>query len=95
MNFVARSRSIFLFPVGRAKSPTWMHRVGLSPDGKDEQVDPEKTATVRQARALLDDARLKLDRARSLLEKGVIAQVWPKVKVEGHAEEVLEAARKL
>jgi peroxiredoxin Q/BCP len=28
-------------------------------------------------------------------EQGVIAQVWPKVKVEGHAEEVLEAARKL
>ncbi|HVT55551.1 MAG TPA: thioredoxin-dependent thiol peroxidase [Xanthobacteraceae bacterium] len=27
--------------------------------------------------------------------KGVIARVWPKVKVEGHAEEVLEAARKL
>jgi membrane fusion protein, multidrug efflux system len=49
-------------------------RVGLTPDGKDEQVDPEKTATVRQARALLDDARLKLDRAKSLLEKGVIAQ---------------------
>jgi RND family efflux transporter MFP subunit len=49
-------------------------RVGLSPDGKDEQVDPEKTATVRQARALLDDAKLKLERARSLLEKGVIAQ---------------------
>jgi RND family efflux transporter MFP subunit len=49
-------------------------RVGLSPDGKDEQVDPEKTATVRQARALLDDAKLKLERAKSLLEKGVIAQ---------------------
>ena len=49
-------------------------RVGLTPDGKDEQVDPEKTATVRQARALLDDAKLKLERARSLLEKGVIAQ---------------------
>jgi len=49
-------------------------RVGLSPDGKDEKVDPENTATVRQARALLDDARLKLDRAKSLLEKGVIAQ---------------------
>jgi peroxiredoxin Q/BCP len=28
-------------------------------------------------------------------EKGVIARVWPKVKVEGHAEDVLEAARKL
>lgn len=49
-------------------------RVGLTPDGKDEQVDPEKTATVRQARALLDDAKLKLERAKSLLEKGVIAQ---------------------
>ena len=49
-------------------------RVGLSPDGKDEKVDPENTATVRQARALLDDARLKLERAKSLLAKGVIAQ---------------------
>ena len=27
--------------------------------------------------------------------KGRIAQVWPKVKVDGHAEEVLEAARAL
>ena len=27
--------------------------------------------------------------------KGRIAQVWPKVSVEGHAEEVLEAARTL
>ena len=49
-------------------------RVGLSPDGKDEQVDPDKTATVRQARALLDDAKLKLERAKALLAKGVIAQ---------------------
>jgi RND family efflux transporter MFP subunit len=49
-------------------------RVGLSPDGADEQVDAEKTATVRQARALLDDAKLKLERAKSLLAKGVIAQ---------------------
>lgn len=28
-------------------------------------------------------------------EKGKIAQVWPKVKVKGHAEEVLEAAKSL
>lgn len=27
--------------------------------------------------------------------KGIVAQVWPKVKVEGHAEEVLAAARAL
>ncbi|MFL6276413.1 MAG: efflux RND transporter periplasmic adaptor subunit [Blastocatellia bacterium] len=49
-------------------------RVGLSPDSKDEKVEPENTATVRQARALLDDAKLKLERAKSLLAKGVIAQ---------------------
>jgi peroxiredoxin Q/BCP len=28
-------------------------------------------------------------------EKGRVARVWPKVKVDGHAEEVLEAARAL
>lgn len=28
-------------------------------------------------------------------EKGRIARVWPKVRVDGHAEEVLEAARAL
>ena len=28
-------------------------------------------------------------------EKGKIAQVWNKVKVKGHAEEVLEAAKAL
>lgn len=27
--------------------------------------------------------------------KGIVAQVWPKVKVEGHAEDVLAAARAL
>src|SRR6266699_3391059 len=34
-------------------------RVGLSADGKDDRIDPEKTGTVRQAQALLDDAKLK------------------------------------
>jgi peroxiredoxin Q/BCP len=28
-------------------------------------------------------------------EKGRIARVWPKVKVDGHAEDVLEAVRAL
>ena len=28
-------------------------------------------------------------------EKGVVRKVWPKVKVNGHAEEVLEAAKAL
>ena len=31
-------------------------RLGLSPDGKDDRVDPEKTPGVRQARAMLDTA---------------------------------------
>ena len=31
-------------------------RVGLSPEGKDDRIDPEKTGTVRQAQALLDGA---------------------------------------
>ena len=31
-------------------------RLGLSPAGKDEKVDPEQTAIVRQARAVLDEA---------------------------------------
>jgi thioredoxin-dependent peroxiredoxin len=37
-----------------------------------------------------------IDRVTYLVDRqGKIAQVWPKVKVDGHAEEVLEAARAL
>lgn len=49
-------------------------RVGLSPDGKDDRVTPEQTGTVRQARALLDEARVSRDRAARLVEQGVIAR---------------------
>jgi RND family efflux transporter MFP subunit len=49
-------------------------RVGLPPEGKDDRIDPEKTGTVRQAQALLDDARLKLERAESLFKRGVLAK---------------------
>jgi len=49
-------------------------RVGLSPEGKDDRIDAEQTGTVRQARAVWDDARLKRERAASLLAQGVIAQ---------------------
>lgn len=49
-------------------------RVGLSPEGKDDRIDPVETGTVRQARAVLDDARQKRERAASLLGQGVIAQ---------------------
>jgi multidrug efflux pump subunit AcrA (membrane-fusion protein) len=49
-------------------------RLGLTPDGTDDKVDPENTATVRQARAVLDEARFSRDRAARLVEQGVIAK---------------------
>ncbi|HYK20192.1 MAG TPA: efflux RND transporter periplasmic adaptor subunit [Pyrinomonadaceae bacterium] len=49
-------------------------RLGLDPSGADDNVDPEKTATVRQARAVLDEARFNRDRAARLVEQGVIAK---------------------
>jgi RND family efflux transporter MFP subunit len=49
-------------------------RLGLAPDGADDNVDPEKTATVRQARAVLDEARFARDRAAKLVEQGIIAK---------------------
>ena len=49
-------------------------RLGLAPTGTDDRVDPEQTATVRQARAVLDEARHNRDRAARLVEQGVIAK---------------------
>lgn len=49
-------------------------RLGLSPDGRDDRIDPEKTSTVRQARAVYDEARVSRDRAARLVEQGVIAR---------------------
>src|SRR5436853_5169096 len=47
-------------------------RVGLSPDGTDDRVTAEETGTVRQAKAVLDDAKLKRERAAKLVQQGVI-----------------------
>ena len=49
-------------------------RLGLAPDGTNDLVDPEKTATVRQARAVLDEARFNRDRSARLVEQGIIAK---------------------
>ena len=49
-------------------------RLGLSPEGSDDRVDPEKTGTVRQARALMDEALQARKRALTLVEQGVIAR---------------------
>lgn len=47
-------------------------RLGLSPDGADDHVSAEETGTVRQARAVLEDAKSKRDRAGRLVQQGVI-----------------------
>jgi RND family efflux transporter MFP subunit len=49
-------------------------RLGLSPDGTNDNVNPDQTATVRQARAVLDEARFNRERAAKLVEQGVIAK---------------------
>jgi RND family efflux transporter MFP subunit len=47
-------------------------RLGLPPDGTNEDVELEQTAPVRQARAQMDGARNRLDRAIQLSEKGLL-----------------------
>lgn len=49
-------------------------RLGLAPDGNDDRIDPEKTSTIRQARAVYDEAKFNRDRAARLVEQGVIAK---------------------
>lgn len=49
-------------------------RVGLPPEGKDDRIVTEETGTVRQAQALLDDAKVKRDRAEALVKRGVLAK---------------------
>jgi RND family efflux transporter MFP subunit len=46
-------------------------RLGLSPDGADDRVSAEETGTVRQAKAVLEDAKSKRDRAARLVQQGV------------------------
>ena len=49
-------------------------RLGLPATGSDERVDPEQAAIVRQARAMLDDARLTRDRSVKLAQQDLIAR---------------------
>lgn len=46
-------------------------RLGLPPDGSNDTVDPEQTAVVREARAVLDEAALTQSRARTFFEQGI------------------------
>ncbi|MDT5157224.1 MAG: hypothetical protein QOH51_1581 [Acidobacteriota bacterium] len=47
-------------------------RLGLAPQGEDDRFDPEMTGTVRQARALLEEARENRKRVVALVEQGVV-----------------------
>lgn len=47
-------------------------RLGLSVEGTETKFDPEETATVRQAKAVLNQSRVDRDRAARLVEQGVI-----------------------
>jgi RND family efflux transporter MFP subunit len=49
-------------------------RLGLAPEGKDDRVDPEQTGTVRQARAVLNEAQTSRERASTLVKQGIIAR---------------------
>src|SRR4030042_1227311 len=48
--------------------------LGLPRDGSAESVDPEKTALVREARAVLEEVRLNRDRGARAWDKNLIAR---------------------
>jgi HlyD family secretion protein len=49
-------------------------RLGLQATGTDERVDPEKTSLVRQAAAVLEEARLTRDRMQKLFQQELVAR---------------------
>jgi RND family efflux transporter MFP subunit len=66
----------FRFRVEQAEAALRQVRAGLGlpPEGPDERVDPEKTALVRETRAVLEEARLNRDRMAQLREKDLVAR---------------------
>jgi RND family efflux transporter MFP subunit len=49
-------------------------RLGLPPEGTDDRVDPERTPLVRQARAMLNEARQTHERTVGLWKRDLIAR---------------------
>src|SRR5262249_17347053 len=49
-------------------------RLGLPPDGTDDRVNLAETAVVRQARAVLDEAKLNRDRTEQLWKQELVAR---------------------
>ncbi len=46
-------------------------RLGLTPEGTDDRINPENTSLVREARAVLNEARLTRERTIQLYEQGI------------------------
>jgi RND family efflux transporter MFP subunit len=46
-------------------------RLGLSADGDDDTVDPQKVGVVRETRAVLEEVELTLGRVRKFVERGI------------------------
>ena len=74
-------------------------RLGLPLDGTDERVDAERTPLVRQARAVLEEARLTRERFAKLLEGQFVAKAQLDTAVaneqvaEGRYQDALEEIR--
>jgi RND family efflux transporter MFP subunit len=74
-------------------------RLGLSPDGADDRVDPEHTPLVRQAQAMLHEARRSRDRMAVLWERQLIARAELDTATatlqvaEGRYEDAIEEVR--
>src|SRR5712691_9672400 len=74
-------------------------RLGLTPTGTDERIDVEQTAIVRQARAMLEDARLNRDRSVKLMQQDLIARAQLDTAeanlqvAEGRYQDALEEVR--
>jgi RND family efflux transporter MFP subunit len=74
-------------------------RLGLPPDGTDDRVNPDETALVRQARAMLDESRLNRERMAKLWEQQLVARAQLDTAIaadqvaEGRYQDALEEVR--
>jgi RND family efflux transporter MFP subunit len=49
-------------------------RLGIAPGGEIKNLNPEQTATARQAKAVLEETRLKRDRTQELGQEGIVSK---------------------
>jgi RND family efflux transporter MFP subunit len=74
-------------------------RLGLPPDGTSDRIDPEQTALVRQAAAVLKEARQTHDRMVQLWDRQLIARaeldtaVSQRAVAEGRYQDAIEEVR--